>query len=202
MLVGISGKMGSGKSTVAELFRGWGARVITADEIGWFILEEPEVKRALVKEFGKEILDAEGRVDRKSLGSKAFTSSDRLHALNEIVHPPLLARLRQECESASADTGLVVVDAALIAEWEVEDWFDKVIVLVCPEECKLRRLARSGMDREDAEERLKHQIPDEERIKIGDYVIDNSGTAEELRVRAREVYESIAAAGKDESGEE
>jgi dephospho-CoA kinase len=194
MLVGITGKMGSGKSTVTALFKKWGASVISADSIGWQILKEPEVKRALSIEFGAEIFDAEGSVDRKILANKAFASRDRLNALNSITHPALLRRLRREMESATGEADTVVVDAALIAEWGIGGWFDEVVVVVCPEQLKLERLSRSGMNEGDARKRLELQIPDDERVNIADYVIDNSGSLEELSIKAREVFDSIGSA--------
>jgi dephospho-CoA kinase len=193
MLVGITGKMGSGKSTVAVLFEEWGARIISADRIGWRILEEPDVKRALESEFGAAIVDSEGLIDRKVLAKKAFASRDRLEALNSITHPALLSRLRHEMESATREFDMVVIDAALIAEWGIGEWFDEVIVVVCPEELKLERMTRSGMNRGDARKRLEHQMPDDERVNIASFVIDNSGSLEELSVKAREVFESIVA---------
>lgn len=194
MLVGITGKMGSGKSTVAVLFEEWGAKVISADRIGWRILDEPDVKRALMGEFGAKIVDSEGLVDRKKLARKAFASRDRLEALNRITHPALLRRLRREIESATGEADTVVVDAALIAEWGIGEWFDEVIVVVCPEQLKLERLRISGMNQVDARKRLEFQIPDTERVNIATYVIDNSGSLEELSIKAREVFESIVSA--------
>jgi dephospho-CoA kinase len=192
MLVGITGKMGSGKSTVAGLFHDWGARVISADEIGWLVLEMPEVKRALLDEFGSEILNSRGNVDRKALGRKAFSSRERLEALNGIVHPRLLSLLKKKMQSAREDGRLVVVDAALIPEWGIEDWFDRVIVVVCPEALKVERLIRLGMDRAEAEERLRMQMPDAERAEVGDHVIENAGTLEDLSTEARKLFDSIA----------
>jgi dephospho-CoA kinase len=195
MLVGITGKMGSGKSTVAGLFEAWGARVISADETGWAVLQRPEVKGALVSEFGDEILGSGGEIDRKALGRKAFRSRQCLEALNGIVHPTLLAVLRQNMDASANEGGMVAVDAALIPEWGIEGWFDTLVVVICPEDLKLERLASMGMERKEAEARLASQISDEDRAELGDYVIENSGTLEELSMKARHVFDSVARSG-------
>jgi dephospho-CoA kinase len=187
MLIGLTGKMGSGKSTVARLFQSWGVTVISADRIGWEVLKMPLIEEALAEEFGKGILDGDGHIVRKTLGRAAFERRDRLDALNRITHPPLLALLQEELKRRAREKRVVLLDAALIVEWGIVDWFDKVIVIVCSEKEKVARLVRSGMDRGDAERRLFYQVPDEERVKYGDYVIDNSGTLEELEKKARDV---------------
>ncbi len=199
MLIGITGKIGSGKSSLARLFERWGARVISADRIGWQVLDVEHVKKALVRQFGEEIQDAHGRVDRRILGEKAFKDSRSIESLNSTVHPVLLKVLREEMKAAEEDSQLVVVDAALIVEWGITEWFDCVIAVVCPEELKLERLLESGMSRESARRRLACQVDDGERKRKSDFVIDNSKGLDELEKRARALFSRLQSSATRES---
>jgi len=192
MVVGITGTIGSGKSTLAHLFKDWGASVISADRIGWKILKDEEIKEALVLKFGEEILDDEGLINRKVLGQKAFAGPEQLEILNGIVHPPLLREIKKEIECRARESRIVVVDAALIAEWGISDWFDRVIAVTCPEGLKVERMVEAGMSEEEARRRLEHQLKDEERVKCADFVIDNSDDLDHLRSIAKEVFDTIS----------
>lgn len=193
MVLGITGTIGSGKSTVAHLFEDWGASVICADRIGWKVLENKEIKDDLVLHFGREILDDERQINRKILGLKAFADPAQLERLNRIVHPSLLRELKKEIESRVQESKPVVVDAALIVEWGITDWFDKVIVVTCPDSVKVERMVEGGMSEDEARRRLAHQLKDEERVKCADHVIDNSDDLVHLEATAKELFDSIFA---------
>lgn len=194
MVIGITGGIGSGKTTLARFFQEWGATLIEADRIGWEILDRREVKRALTSEFGSDILDETGCVDRKLLGEKAFKGPDQLGKLNMIVHPSLLKALKKAIDLQAEKSMLVVVDAALIVEWGIADWFDKLILLTCPDSLKVRRLAESGIDEDRARRRLARQLKDEERKKYADFIVDNSGDLQDLKRKARELFSACAPA--------
>lgn len=193
MLIGITGAMGSGKTTVARFFKEWGASLIQADTIGWKLLDIPQIAETVVKKFGTGVLGNDGNIDRKALGGKAFGSRAELEALNSIVHPPLLKELKDRIDRETLKSKIIVVDAALIVEWKITDWFDELVVVTCPEMIKIRRLIEAGLSEGEAAKRLGYQIRDEERVKYGHFVIDNSGTPEELKKKARAVFDSICA---------
>jgi dephospho-CoA kinase len=199
VLIGITGKMGSGKSSLANLFEGWGATVISADRLGWQVLDVPEVKERLVRQFGDDILDSHGRVDRRALGEKAFRDRKSVDSLNSAVHPMLLKLLKSEMKTAEENSRLVVVDAALIVEWGITEWFDCVIAVVCPEDMKVKRLLESGMSIESARERLACQIDDAERRRQSDFVVDNSEGPDDLERRARVLFNRLQSAARGES---
>lgn len=194
MVVGITGTIGSGKTTLAGFFKGWGAALIEADRIGWEILDRPKIREALISEFGQQIVNEAGCVDRKLLGERVFQGRDQLEKLNRIVHPTLLKELKKAIDLQAKESKVVVVDAALIVEWGIVDWFDKLVVLTCPESLKVRRLAEGGIGEDTARRRLACQLKDEERIRFADFVVDNSSDLEDLRKKARELLSACAPA--------
>ena len=192
MVVGVTGTIGSGKTTLARFFEEWGATLIEADRIGWEILDRPEIREALISEFGQQIVDEAGIVDRKLLGERVFQGRDQLDRLNGIVHPTLLEELKKAIKLRAKESKVVVVDAALIDEWGIRDWFDKLVVLTCPESLKVRRLVEGGTDEDAARRRLACQLKDEERKKYADFVVDNSCSLEDLEKKAREIFSICA----------
>jgi len=194
MVVGITGTIGSGKTTLAGFFKEWGAALIEADRIGWEILDRPEIREALISEFGQTIVNEAGCVDRRLLGERVFQGRDQLEKLNRIVHPTLLKELKKAIGLRAKESKVVVVDAALIVEWGIADWFDKLIVLTCPESLKVGRLVEGGISEDAARRRLACQLKDEERKRFADFVVDNSGDLEDLRKKGRELFSACGPA--------
>jgi dephospho-CoA kinase len=216
--VGLTGGLGSGKSTVAARLRELGAQVIEADELGRALMEPGhEVYEQIARTFGPEVVGADGRLDRPRLAKLAFEEG-RLHELNAIVHPAVIAAQRQWMEQVFArDPGAVaVVESALIFEVErdarlrgeregvLADWrnrFDHILVLTAPDEVKIARyasrIAEPGPAREaaerDARVRLARQMPDAEKAARADFVIENTGNVEVLRARVDRVWEKLRA---------
>lgn len=194
LTVGLTGNAGSGKTTVAARWRDAGVAVVDADRLGHAVLEEDaEARRALVAEFGPEIRDAEGRIDRAALGRAAFSVPGRVARLNAIVHPPLLERLDRALEQArEAGADLAVVDAALVFEFGLAEILDVIVLVTAPEAAREERLRRGrGMDAERFRRIMETQMPDEEKVPASDYVIVNDGSIEELRVEADAVLAAI-----------
>ncbi|HVY54597.1 MAG TPA: dephospho-CoA kinase [Thermodesulfobacteriota bacterium] len=192
---GITGNIASGKSSVARMFEELGARVIDADEVARTVVEpgEPAWKE-IADEFGKEVLEPGGRIDRKKLAEIVFSDEARRGKLNDITHPRIKERIRDllgdyEKEGAS----VVMVEATLIVErGGLRSLIDGLIVVTANEETQIERLVREkGYTREEAVSRLKAQMPSGEKAKHGDYVIDNSGSLEDTRRRVKEVWDSI-----------
>jgi len=187
VVVGLTGGLGAGKSTVARALAAAGARVVDADRMGHAVLEEAGVRRELAAAFGADVLGADGGVRRDELGRRAFATPEALARLNAVVHPRLLSRLRDEIESLAAEgyRGLVVLDAALLVEWDLGAWCDVVVAVTAPLEARRRRAQTAlGLSDADVEARLARQLPEEERVRYADRVLVNDGSVEDLAERA------------------
>jgi dephospho-CoA kinase len=172
--LGITGNIGTGKSMVARMLKQYGFRIIDADMEAKNLLDD--LRGALAETFGRDILK-DGCIDKKLLAERAFSSEERLRKLNSIVHPPLLRKLREKIDSEKGD---VALDAALIYEWGIEDWFDKIVVVACPEEIAIERMKWGGFDEEDIRRRWSLQIPQQKKMEKADIVILNDGTPEDM----------------------
>ena len=216
--VGLTGGLGSGKSTVAGRLRELGAEVIEADELGRALMEPGHaVYDEIVRAFGPEVVNAGGRLNRPLLAKLAFEEG-RLSELNAIVHPAVIAAQQQWMEDVFArdPAAVAVVESALIFEVErdarargesegvLADWrhrFDHILVLTAPDELKVARyaarIAAGGPAREAAERdariRLARQIPDAEKAARADFVIENTGDLNALRERVDAVWAKLKA---------
>ena len=192
-VIGLTGTIASGKSTVARWFRCWGAEVVEADRIGHVLLSSGSPARGeLIRVFGKDILKKNGQISRKRLGQKVFADPKARRRLNRIVHPLLLRTLKARIERArrKGDRILVVV-AALIPEWKIGSWFDGVIVVTAPREKRIQRLMDSGFTKKEAGQRLASQLPEREKCREADVIILNRGSLSALRKRAGTVWNQL-----------
>jgi dephospho-CoA kinase len=195
LLLAVTGNIASGKSLVAEMLRAKGCALIDADKIAHTLYEtNPPLVREIGHAFGDEVLRQDGMLDRSRLGAIVFGSSAALEKLNALVHPHLLTALREEIRSSLTVMNRVVVDAALIFEWGIADEFDHVILVTAPETLRLERLmARTGLGREEAEARIKSQMPEDEKRKLAKIVIENNGDEDRLDAAVESVWENISA---------
>jgi dephospho-CoA kinase len=194
LVVGVTGGMASGKSTVARVLAASGARLVEADRLGHAVLAEPQARAELAAAFGPGVLDAAGEVRRAELGRLAFASAAALARLNAVSHPRLLAAARRALDEvlASGFGGVVVFEAALLVEWDVGSWCDEVVAVVAPAEPRREWAAAAhGLTPEQVEARLALQLPDEERVRYADRVLANDGSLAELERRARELAEAL-----------
>ncbi len=192
--VGLTGGIASGKSTVSAILRELGAVVIDADALAREVVEKgtPGLD-AVVAEFGPSILTAEGDLDRPAMGALVFADAGARRRLEAIVHPLVFERIVALEESAPADA-LVVHDIPLLAESGRADTFDAVIVVHAPEDVQIERMVRDrGWTEEEARARIAAQASAEDRLALATYVIDNTGTREDLRERVTEVFEALRA---------
>jgi dephospho-CoA kinase len=201
--VGLTGGIGCGKSTVAKMFVSLGAHVIDADSIAKRLMEPGQpVYESVVLHFGREILDPDGSINRQRLADAAFGSpenpSSRVKELNRITHPAVV----QYQDDWMAEIGrrepnaVVMVEAALIIEAGAQDRFDRIVLVTCALEARVRRwVAGKGGDpataRKELERRIAAQLSDEEKRNVADYVIDNSGAPAETERQVREVYDRL-----------
>ena len=201
--VGLTGGIACGKSTVAKMFADLGANIVDADTIAHGLYRPgQEVLQELVKHFGSEILKPDGELDRAKLAALVFDGG-RVEELNRIVHPAVIRQQDQWMrELGEKDPyAVAIVEAALIFEAGVKDHFDRIIVVTCKPAQKVARFAqRTSMSEEaartDVERRNKAQMPDEEKARRADFVIDNSGSPEETRHPVQRIYSELKVLAK------
>ena len=184
MIVGLTGGPGAGKSQAAEYFRAKGAVIISGDEAGRQVIRRyPSTAKKLTRVFGSSILTDDGILDRRKLGRLVFGDPRAMKKLNAIIHPNLLRILKSEIKKAKSrkKRGLVIVDAALIYEWGIEDWFDAILVITAMRETRIKRLIDSGLTRKEAVSRIGSQIPQRKKVAMADYVIENNGNRSQLK---------------------
>src|SRR5262245_19723674 len=192
--VGLTGSIAVGKSFVLGALRGLGARIIDADQIARECVEPGTAGLvAVVSEFGNGVMNADGSLDRAKLGAIVFADEARREKLNSILHPFIIARqdeIMQRWEQEAPDT-IAVIDAALMIESGGYKRFDKLIVVHCQPEIQIQRLMkRNSLSREQAELRVKAQMPQEQKKKYGDYLIDTSGEFADTRRQVEAVWQT------------
>jgi dephospho-CoA kinase len=193
--VGLTGSIGVGKSFVGSVFVQLGCRLLDADDTARdVVLAGTPGLKAIVEEFGKDVLQANGTLDRKSLAGIVFSDQGKRQRLNSILHPLIIERqdeILREWESEDPD-GIGIVDAALMIESGGYKRFDKLVVVHCRPEVQLERLMlRNGLSRIEAQKRIDSQMPQEEKQKFADYLIDTSDGFEPTRQRTKEVYDKL-----------
>ncbi len=193
--VGLTGSIGVGKSFVASVFVELGCHVLDADQTAReVVMPGTAGLKALTEAFGEEILSTDGTLDRKRLGARIFTDQSERERLNHILHPFIIARqdeILNEWEAEDQD-GIGIVDAALMIESGGYKRFDKLIVVHCRPEVQLERLIlRDKLTREEALRRINSQMPQEEKQKFADYLIDTSDGFELTRSRSVEIYNQL-----------
>jgi dephospho-CoA kinase len=193
--VGLTGGIATGKTTAGQMFVELGCHLIDADRITHELLEPGQsVHAAVVQAFGTGILASDGTIDRKTLGEIVFKDPAARATLNSLVHPAVIQRQQQwlnEIETSDPG-GIGIVDAALMIEVGTYKNYDKVIVVACPPEEQKRRLkARMGLTEEQAEARIRSQMPMEEKIKYADYVVDTSGDLAHTRRQVVEINSKL-----------
>ncbi|GFN22456.1 MAG: dephospho-CoA kinase [Thermoanaerobacteraceae bacterium] len=196
-VIGLTGGIASGKSTVAGILASLGARVIDADKIAREVVEPGKPAWEEIKSvFGEEYLRPDGTVDRRALGSLVFQDPEAREKLNAITHPRIKEEIARRLEACRREdpAGVVVVEAALLLEAGMERTVDEVWVVTAPEEVRLKRLMeRDNLSREEARRRIKAQWPEEERLRFASRVIDTgkdlAATVQEVRALWQQLWE-------------
>jgi dephospho-CoA kinase len=205
LLVGLTGGIGAGKSTVAELLTERGAVVIDSDLLARRVVEPGQpALAALVERFGEGILAADGTLDRAGLAKVAFADDESRQALESITHPAIGELFLQAMSEAPAD-GIVVNDVPLLVEsgQASNRGYAAVIVVEAPREVRLDRLVERGLTREDAAARMEAQATDGERRAVATHVLDNGGTRADLEAQVDALWQellALAADGKSQPG--
>ena len=193
--VGLTGGLASGKTFVGEALASFGCLLVQADRLGHQVLEPGgEAYDEVVREFGAEILDPDGHINRRRLAAMVFGSPSRLERLNGLVHPPVLRREEELIAAFTARQphGIAVVEAAILIETGSYRRFDRIVLVTCTgEQQRARALRRDGAAESDVLARLSRQMPLAEKRKYADFVIDTSGTKEDTLHQTRSVYDAL-----------
>ncbi|MFC1913874.1 dephospho-CoA kinase [Chloroflexota bacterium] len=193
-IIGLTGGIGTGKSTVAQFLAEMGAAVIDVDKVGHKALKPgSDVFQQIVAAFGKEIINADGDIDRAGLGRMVFSSPQARKRLNEIIHPAMYNMVTARLEKyRKQGVKVVVLDAPLLLDAGWENLADVVWVTVADETTVVERLKeRSGLSADEIKARIRSQPPSEERVKHADAVIDTRCTPDKLKAKVKELWQRL-----------
>lgn len=203
--VGLTGGIANGKSTIARMLGALSCRTIDADAIVASLYRPGSPgHRALVRTYGPDILRPDGEVDRPKLAAIAFASAPDAERLNSLIHPLVIAeeaRLMEEAEiRAEGEKKIVVVEATLLLESGGRERYEKIIVVDVTPDVQIARAVGRGISHEEAARRIARQMSREERLRVADYIIDNSGDRQHAESETRRVYDQLCAELDRKSG--
>ncbi len=195
MKIGITGGIGSGKSNVSKIIEKAGYTVLNADDIAKQIMVEDEsVRELIISTFGNESY-SEKELNRSHIASKAFSSVESVNKLNSIVHPPMVYMINELMEEELENSKIVFVEAALVFEAEVDEILDHVLLVTADEEVRILRIKeRDNLSEVEIKDRMKFQIPENEKENIADFTIKNNSTLMDLEMKTKmflTVFESM-----------
>ena len=194
--VGLTGGIGSGKSTVARMLVTMGCSVIDSDRLVAELYEPGEAGwRAVREQFGEQVLMADGAIDRSRLSAAALSTPEGAARLNALIHPLVIERQARWIEELSADgeDHIAIIEATLLLESGGRQRCDRVIVVTAPQEIRIERAVRRGLPEEEVRRRISRQMSDDDRVLEADYVIENDRSLPELEAGVRALYESLRA---------
>lgn len=189
LILGLTGNIGCGKSSLSKILMQNNIDVIDADIISRNIFEDKELLNLVFENFGENIKNLDGSLNRKALGNIVFNDDQKLVILNGLTHPKIKEKILNKInEIRNIGKSLVVIDAALLIEGGYLDILDKLIVISCKESIQISRIQlRDNLTKEQAISRMNSQMSQDEKIKYADYIIDNSGDTNNLKHKAEEL---------------
>jgi len=197
LIVGLTGGIVGGKSTVALMFKDLGAKIVDADKLGHsVILPHRPAWEKITRLYGKDILRNDLTIDRKQLSKIVFTNQTLLKKLNKITHPEIIKLIKKEINLAKNKTHsqekILIIDAALIYEAKIDRLMDKIVVVYIDEDEQIKRLIkRNNLSKDEALQRIKSQMPMKEKAEMADYVIDNSSSLDETKKQVEKIWQSL-----------
>ncbi len=193
IIIGVTGGMGSGKSSVCKFLEILGVKIIEADKVAKSLYSaKPELKDKIVESFGSNVLDDWGEVSFKQLAEEAFKDDKSVALLNKITHPFIRDAIRDKIIDHSMTNDIIAVDAALLFEGELLYTVDYIITVSAPLKVRVNRIVSSGrFSEEEALKRISYQLSDEEKAEKADFVIQNDGTLEALKKKVELVYNDM-----------
>lgn len=191
MIVGLTGGIASGKSTVSNIFRELGVEIVDADRVAKDISEKKESVERIANIFGRDILDSEGKIVREKLREKAFKNRELLQELNKIIHPQVIEYFEKKRVETDREE-IKIFDIPLLFETKMEYLCDKIVVVGLDTQKQIERvMSRDGSSEELAKKIIANQMSLEEKIKRADIVIMNDGTLEELKDKVLDIYRKL-----------
>ena len=192
MILGLTGGIGTGKSTVAKMLREKNIPVVDTDSISKEIIEYPEIIEKIKAEISSKIFNNENKLDRKKLSEIVFENKDKLKKLNEIMHPVILKKMWEEVEKLKKDYKIIVVDIPLLFEINMEKEVDKILLIYASKEIQLKRIMeRDGRTREEAIKIINSQMPLYKKREKSDYIIQNNDSLEKLKKNLDKVVQKL-----------
>ena len=193
MIIGITGSFGSGKTTVAKMFARLGAYAIDADKVYHSLIRRVEgCHKKIVKCFGKDVLDASGRIDREKLGKIVFKDRTKLKLLNSITHPEIVKEIKRIAKSKKRE--FIIVDAPLLIESGFYKEVDRVILVANKKEDQIKRIRESaGLPAKETLKRIRMQMPFKKKLAFADFIIDNSGSRLSTLTQVKEIWKQRGA---------
>lgn len=192
MILGLTGGIGTGKSTVAKMLREKNIPVVDTDNISKEIIEYPEIIEKIKAEISSKIFNNENKLDRKKLSEIVFENKDKLKKLNEIMHPVILKKMWEEVEKLKKDYKIIVVDIPLLFEINMENEVDKVLLIYSSKEIQIERIMnRDGRTREEAIKIINSQMPLYKKREKSDYIIQNNDSLEKLKKNLDKVVQKL-----------
>ena len=189
-LIGLTGNIGCGKTTVAHMFEDLGAEVIDADEIGHQLLEKEKIKKRVVGIFTERVLNGKGSISRKKLRNLVFKDKKKLELLNSILHPLIVKEIKKKIKASPSN--LIVIDAAVLLEAGWDSLVDKILVVRAPYHTQLKRIKEKGnFSPAQIKGIMEAQLPQREKIKRADFVIENEGSVDKIREQVRKIWEKL-----------
>ena len=191
MKVGLTGGIGAGKSTVADLFSQKGAVVIRSDELARQVIE-PQTPgfQQVIDRFGKDFINSEGYIDRAKLAQVVFHDDAALKDLENIVHPLVRSKTNQIIDQHTSET-IIVNEIPLLLEKKMESLFDFLVIVISSEKNRLERLSQRGLTAEQASARMSKQVSDDERKAAADFLIVNDGNLDQLEVDVEKIWQTL-----------
>lgn len=191
MKVGLTGGIGAGKSTVADLFAKLGAIVIRADELSRQVIEvNSSGFNQVITRFGKEILKKDGSIDRAKLAKIVFKDSNALKDLEKIIHPLVRNKTNELIEQQNPEA-IIVNEVPLLLEKNMEKLYDFLVIVISSEKNRTKRLLDKGLSKEQIRDRMNHQVDDETRKTKADFLVVNDGNLEQLEKDVNKIWQSL-----------
>lgn len=186
LILGLTGNIGCGKSSLSSIFNNEGIDIVDADIIARQIYNDEKLLKKVYDTFGIDIKNEDGSLNRKALGRIVFNDDEKLIQLNKLTHPAIRQKVSDKIdEYKKQKKQIVILDAALLVESDYLNFIDKLLVVTCEEQIQIERIKqRDNCSTEDALSRIKSQMSQENKVKYADYIIDNSGTIDELKKKA------------------
>ena len=191
MIIGVTGSFGSGKTTVARMFKSCGAKIIDADRLAHRLIRpKTKVYQKIIAAFGGGVLKRDKTIDRDKLAARVFNNRKLLSRLNNIVHPEVIRIIKGRIKNAEA--GIIILDAPLLIEAGLGAWVDKLIVVEIAKRKQIERIQkRNHLNQKEISRRIGLQMPLKDKVRLADFVIDNNGTQKEARKQVDKIRRQL-----------